>query len=180
MLPRCLILALLPALALAQKIDPVQWTLAAEPAAAAPGARVLLKFSAKIDKGWHLYSTTTATNPGPVQTKIGLAEGAPVELKQLYQPKPNVKRDEAFNNDQETYDDAAVFLLEAEVPATAAAGEMQITAQARYQVCSGTQCLRTKTKTAVATLKLDPGVRTAAPVIPAGYIAVQAKAPVAA
>ncbi|MCC6539791.1 MAG: thioredoxin family protein, partial [Bryobacterales bacterium] len=42
------------------------------------------------------------------------------------------------------------------------------------------QCLRTKTKTAVATLKLDPGVRTAAPVIPAGYIAVQAKAPVAA
>ncbi|MBM3796586.1 MAG: redoxin [Acidobacteria bacterium] len=178
LLPRRLIsvaFAFLPGLAFAQKLDPVQWTLAVEPPAAAPGARVLLKLSAKIDKGWHLYSTTTAMNPGPVQTKLALAEGAPVELKQLHQPKPNVKRDEAFNNYQETYDDAAVFLMEVDVPANAAAGELQITAQARYQVCSGTQCLRTKTKTAVAALKVNPAMRTIAPVIPAGYIAVQSK-----
>ena len=184
LLPRRLItaaFALLPVVALAQRLDPVQWTLTAQPAAAAPGARVLLKFAAKIDKGWHLYSTTTATNPGPVQTKIGLAEGAPVELKQLYQPKPNVKRDEAFNNDQETYDDAAVFLLDVEVPAGAAAGEIQVTAQARYQVCSGTQCLRTKTKTAMATLKVDKGARAAAaPAIPGGYVAVQSQRAAAA
>ena len=147
----------------------MQWTLEAAPAAAAPGARVLLKFKGTIEEGWHVYSTTTNTNPGPVRTRIGLAESAPVELKQLYQPTPIVKRDEAFNNDQEYYEKEVVFLLEAEVPANAAAGEVQVTAQAKYQACSGTQCLRTKTKTATVAVRVDPGARAAAPVIPGGY-----------
>ena len=69
---------------LAQKYDPVQWTLAVEPAAAAPGARVVLKFKATIEPGWHLYSTTTNPHPGPVRSKIALSESAPVALKQLY------------------------------------------------------------------------------------------------
>jgi thiol:disulfide interchange protein DsbD len=157
---------------LAQRLDPVQWTLTAEPATVAPGARVLLKFKGTIEEGWHVYSTTTNTNPGPVRTRVTLAESAPVELKQLYQPAPIVKRDEAFNNDQEYYEKEVLFLLEAEVPANAAAGELQVTAQAKYQACSGTQCLRTKTKTATVALRVGPGARAAAPVIPAGYQAV--------
>jgi thiol:disulfide interchange protein DsbD len=162
----------------AQRLDPVHWSLEAEPATVAPGGRVLLKFKATIEEGWHLYSATT--NPGPIPSKIGLADAAPVTMKQLHQPKPIVKRDEAFNNDQEYYEKEAVFLLETDVPASAAAGELQVTAQARYQACSGTQCLRAKTKTAVVALRVDPGARAAAPVIPAGYIAVGAtKAPVA-
>ena len=142
------------------------------PATAAPGARVLLKFKATIEPGWHLYSTTTNTNPGPLPSKVGLAESAPVTLVQLHQPAPIVKRDEAFNNDQEYYEKEAIFLLEAAVPGNAAAGDLQVMAQARYQACSGTMCLRTKTKTATVTLRVDPAARAAVPVIPAGYIAV--------
>ena len=169
------------AFARAQKYDPVQWTLTAEPGAAAPGARVLLKFTGKIETGWHVYSTTTKTDPGPVRTRIGLAEAAPVVLKQLYQPTPITKRDEAFNNDQEYYENQVVFLLETEVPANAT-GELQVTAQARYQACSGTMCLRTKTKIATVALRVDPAARAAAPVIPPGYLAVngQAAGPAAA
>ena len=167
------------ALARAQKFDPVQWTLTAEPATAAPGARVLLKFRGKIETGWHVYSTTTKTDPGPVRTRIGLAEAAPVVLKQLHQPTPITKRDEAFNNDQEFYENEVVFLLEAEVPANAT-GELQVTAQARYQACSGTMCLRTKTKIATVGLRVDPAARAAAPVIPAGYLAVSSQPAVAA
>ena len=155
----------------AQKYDPVQWTLSAEPGTAAPGARVMLKFTGKIEAGWHVYSTTTKTDPGPVRSKIGLAEAAPVVLKQLYQPTPITKRDEAFNNDQEFYESEVVFLLETEVPANAT-GELQVTAQARYQACSGTMCLRTKTKIATVALRVDPAARSAAPVIPPGYLAV--------
>ena len=153
--------------ALAQPKDPVQWTLEAEPFVVAPGGRVLLKFKAKIEGDWHLYSTTT--KPGPIPTKISLADSSPVTLKQLYQPKPITKYDESFKNEQESFEHEAVFLLEAEVPAGAAAGELQVTAQARYQVCSGTQCLRSKTKMAAATVRVDPGARAIAPVIPAGY-----------
>ena len=165
----------------AQPKDPVQWTLEAEPSVVAPGGRVLLKFKAKIESDWHLYSTTT--KPGPTPTKVSLADSSPVILKQLYQPKPVTKYDESFKNDQEFFEHEAVFLLEAEVPAGAGAGDLQVTAQARYQVCSGTQCLRSKTKMAAVTVRVDPGARTAAPVIPAGYTPVataSSAAPIAA
>lgn len=134
---------------------------------------MLLKFTATIEEGWHLYSATTAA--GPVPTTIALGESAPVKLVQLHQPKPIVKRDEAFNNDQEFYEKEAVFLIEAEIPANAQAGELQVVATAKYQACSGTMCLRTKTKRATSAIKVDPGVRAAAPVIPAGYLAVAAR-----
>ena len=39
--------------ALSQKLDPVQWSLAAEPLTAAPGSVVPLKLTARIDPGWH-------------------------------------------------------------------------------------------------------------------------------
>ncbi len=167
-----LLLTAAAACGLAQKNDPVQWTLEADPSSVAPGSRVLLKFKAKIEGDWHLYSTTT--KPGPTPTRISLADAAPVTLKQLYQPTPITKRDEAFNNDQEFFEHQAIFLLEAEVPANAAAGELQVVAQARYQACSGTLCLRTKTKMATVTLRVDPGVRAVAPLIPAGYSPVAA------
>jgi thiol:disulfide interchange protein len=160
------------------KNDPVQWTLEAEPASVVPGGRVLLKFKAKIEAGWHLYAPTTSK--GPVPTKITLAETAPVTLRQLHQPAPIVKRDEAFDNDQEYFEKEVVFLIEADLPASAAAGDLQVVAQARYQACSGTLCLRTKTKTASVALRADPGARAAAPAIPAGYAVVSIAASAAA
>ncbi|MCC6586912.1 MAG: thioredoxin family protein [Bryobacterales bacterium] len=163
------LLAVFATLSPAQRTDPVQWTLAIEPATAAPGAKVLIKLTATIEEGWHLYSTTTP--PGPIPTRILLAENPAVKGVKLHQPKPATKFDPNFKADSETYEKQAVFLIETEVDANAARGPIEVTAQARYQVCSDTTCLRPVRKTASAKLTINPGVRTLEPKIPEGYVA---------
>lgn len=152
--------------------DPAQWTLSVQPGAVAPGGKVLARLQAKLEPGWHLYSTTTP--PGPIPTKIGLVENPKAKLARLFQQTPEKKQDPVQGNLQETYENEAAFLLEIDVAADAAPGDLELTAEARYQACSDKVCLRLKRKTAAATVKVDPGARAAAPVIPAGFDAVGA------
>ena len=44
----------------AQNPNNVKWSLALEPATAAPGSQVLARLDGQIDPGWHLYSLTSA------------------------------------------------------------------------------------------------------------------------
>lgn len=151
----------------AQPRDPVKWTLEVEPASAAPGSKVLAKFKATIEPGWHLYSTTTPA--GPIPTKIGLAENPHAKAAAIHQPTPEKRHDPNFQNTQESYEHQAVFLIEADVSASAPAGVLELTAEARYQACSDRECLRLRRKTASAKITLDPGVRTLPVTIPSGY-----------
>ena len=68
--------ALLGAVTLQAKEDPVQWTLSAKTANAAPGQKAWLELQATIEPGWHLYSPTTPPG-GPIITRIRsrIAEG---------------------------------------------------------------------------------------------------------
>src|SRR5215472_3893336 len=67
----------------------VTWTLTAEPAQVAPGGKVLLRMSGKIEEGWHLYSMSTL---GAQPTTIHIS-GAAVEAVRSFQPKPAVAHD---------------------------------------------------------------------------------------
>ena len=59
-----------PGRLLAQGPNNVKWSLALEPAAAAPGSKVLARLEGSIDPGWHVYSMTSA---GAIPTTIKLA-----------------------------------------------------------------------------------------------------------
>src|SRR5215471_17059091 len=67
----------------------VSWTLTAEPAQAAPGGKLLLRMTGKIDEGWHLYSMST---PGASPTKIQVS-GPAVDSVRSFQAKPRVAHD---------------------------------------------------------------------------------------
>ena len=55
---RLFLVVALAGFALAQKLDPIQWK--ADPAVAAGATRdVLVRVTASMEKGWHLYSLTT-------------------------------------------------------------------------------------------------------------------------
>lgn len=149
--------------------DPVQWTLAIDAKSAAPGGHVLAKFTAKIESGWHLYSATTPPG-GPNPTKIKLADNAALAGMKLYEPKPERKFDPNFQLDTETYAADTTFLLDIEMKKDAAAGPVDVTASARYQVCTNTKCLPPKTKTATASIVIDPSATASDVVIPADYI----------
>jgi thiol:disulfide interchange protein DsbD len=147
--------------------DPIQWSLEVESGAAAPGGKVLAKLQAAIEPGWHLYSTTTP--PGPIPTRIGLAENPNAKLARLFQQKPARSFDPVQGSEQESYERQATFLLEIEIAAGAPPGELELVAETRYQACSDKVCLRLKRKGASAKLRIDPGAGTAAPAIPAGF-----------
>jgi thiol:disulfide interchange protein len=149
--------------------DPVKWTLSSDTAKAAPGAKVVLKLTATLEDGWHLYSLTTPKG-GPIRTTAALAENPAIESAKLYQPKPERKFDKNFGIDTETFEKEIVFLVEAQVKKDASAGPADLVAQVRYQTCSSTMCLPPKKKTAAFTLTIDPSAPPAAAlVVPAGY-----------
>ncbi len=76
----------------------VQWSLAADPAAAPPGARVLVRAAAHIEPGWHLYS---ASSPAGIPATFQLAPNALAERLRVFQPPPKRAFDQNFGSDTE-------------------------------------------------------------------------------
>ena len=168
MLPRLLsALVLSIAFAFAQKLDPVQWK-AEAPLAAAPGSTVLIKVTATIEPGWHLYSLTT---PKPsIPTTLKLAENAVFATADPFQMKPALKVDP--NGAQaEQFTDRAEFYLKATLKPDAPAGVATVAVQVRYAACDDKQCLPPKKKTAEFTLNVAAGAAISASEPPAGYTA---------
>ena len=168
MLPRLFsALVLSTALAFAQKLDPVQWK-AEAPLAAAPGSTVLIKVTATIEPGWHLYSLTT---PKPsIPTTLKLAENAVFATADPFQLKPALKVDP--NGAQaEQFTDQAVFYLKAALKPDAPPGVATVAVQVRYAACDDKQCLPPKKKTAEFTLNVAAGAAASPAEPPAGYTA---------
>ena len=145
--------------------DPVQWTLMLSPAAAPPGSHVSGTFTAKVTPGWHLYSLTTPPS-GPNPTTIRILDSPAVAGFKVDQPKPERKFDQGFQMDTETFASDTPFTIDITLKPDAAAGAVEITAQARYQVCTDKMCLPPKSKTVVATLIVDPSAMAQAPPAP--------------
>jgi len=152
--------------------DPVQWTLAFDPATAAPGGHALAKFTAKVESGWHLYSLIKSPSGGPYATTVKIAPNPVVANVKAYQPTPERQYDDGFQMETETFASDTTFLLDLDLAKDAPKGPAELTAQARYQVCTTTlkpaRCLPPRNKTATATLTIDPSA-SAAVTIPAGY-----------
>ena len=168
---RCRTLLLLAALpALAQGPNNVKWTLMLEPAAAAPGSKVMAHLEGQIDGGWHVYSMSSA---GAIPTTIKLAANAAVEKVRVFQAPPKKAYDPNFQLDTETYEGSAVFLLELRLKPDAPAGASEISAEVRYQTCNDKVCIPPRRRTVSATLTINQAapraVPFAAPRIPAGY-----------
>lgn len=153
----------------AQRLDPAQWTLAPEQQAAPPGSTVLLRLTATMEPGWHLYSPTTAPG-GPIPTTIEMSESPAVESYRVFQRPPETKFDPNFQLDTETYANEAVFLFEVKLSPAAPPGETELTARVRYQLCTETQCLPPKRKTASAILRIDPGAPAVSAAVPGGFV----------
>ncbi len=168
MIRRALFPLLLWAAALpAQKLNPVQWSLAVEPETAAPGATVLARVTAKLDPGWHLYALSA---PKPIiPTSVRLEDDPAIASQTVYQPEAAVKYDENFQFDVASYENEAVFLLEVRLAPDARPGPLRLSAQTRYQACDNRMCLPPRRATATAQLTIDRSAPASQAVIPAGY-----------
>jgi len=169
-------LALILALpGLSQKLNPVDWSLAVEPATAAPGGHVLARMTAKMDEGWHLYALSVP--PPIIATKITLEDNPAVESYKIYSPKPHTAFDQNFGFNLDTFEKEAVFLVDVQLAKNAPAGPLELTAKARYQTCNNKSCLPPRTVSAAATLTVAAGAKAEAAAIPAGYTLFDPSAP---
>ncbi|MEK7404027.1 MAG: cytochrome c biogenesis protein CcdA, partial [Acidobacteriota bacterium] len=158
---------LLASACLAQRLNPVKWSLAVEPATVPPGSRVLARLTATMDPGWHLYSLTTPRPP--IATTLQLAPQPAIQSFKVYQPRPARKLDPNFKTETETFEKEVTFLLEIQLATDAPAGVIDLTVQPRFQACDDRQCLPPRRVSVTSSLTVDPAARAAAVVIPAGY-----------
>jgi thiol:disulfide interchange protein len=168
-MPRLLFLALIASTtAFAQK-DLVKWSLAIDPATAAPGSIVTGLLEARIDPGWHMYSFTPVTGAN-IPSTLKLGENPAADKFQILQPAPKRAVDPNFEKTTETYEGTVFFLVRLHVKQDAPAGATEIHLRPRYQVCDPTHCIPPVTKDVAATLAVDPAAPAAAAApIPTGY-----------
>ena len=141
-----------------------QWSAVADPDAAAPGGKALVKVTAKIEPGWHLYSAST---PAGLPTSFQFGPGAPVEKTRVFQQKPKRAFDANFSADTETYESDAQFVLELTLNKSAPVGPAELPLAIRYQTCNDRQCVQGHASENVA-LRIDPAAG-ATVTMPSGF-----------
>jgi thiol:disulfide interchange protein DsbD len=136
-----------------EKFNHVQWTATSD----SPG---LVKLTARIDPGWHMYSPTTP--PGPVPTTIKVVDSPGVKGITIFEPPPIRQFDPNFNADTETYEGTQTFYARIDAPA----GPLTVTFEPRYQTCSGSSCIPPRTRRVSTTVNAG----SSAGRIPAGFV----------
>jgi thiol:disulfide interchange protein len=167
MIIRLLFALLVAACGMAQ--DRVAWSVQAGPASAAPGGSALIRMTAKVQPGWHLYS---ASSPAGLPASFQVDPGT---LKRVLQPPPKRAFDKALQSESETYEGEVAFLLETQIPQDAKPGELPLAVKARFQTCNDTECVPARW-TGTANLRIDPAA-SAAVAIPAGFVEARKPAP---
>lgn len=163
----------------AQTPTPVQWTISAEPQTVRPGSEIRLKVAAKIEPGWHLYSVTSPVTP--TATKFLLPEGSPLRVQRTLQQKVEAKFDPAAQATTESYENEAVFYLDAALDAGTPAGATELGVTIRSSACNDRVCLPPKRRNFTVPVRIDPAApATAVFSLPDGFVAADAPSPSAA
>ena len=155
----------------------VQFTLEPETPKVAPGKPVRLRLSAAIEKGWHLYSVTSPV--APTATRIVALEDAAVTIDRVLQQKVEAKYDPVAAASTESYEEKAVFLVDAVLKSSVKPGPVPVTLQVRSSACNDKICLPPRRKLITAQVMADPAAPdSAAAAVPDGYVEAKAAAPV--
>jgi len=155
----------------------VQFTLEPEQPKVAPGKAVRLRLSAAIEKGWHLYSITSPVTA--TATRIVALDDAAVTITRVMQQKVEAKFDPVAAASTESYEEKAVFLIDAVLKSDVKPGPVDVILQVRSSTCNDKICIPPRRKLITGTLVADGSAPDAgAATIPDGFV--EAKAPSAA
>ncbi len=163
-----LVLAALGGPALAQKLNPVTWSVEGLEATAPPGSKAVYLLTAKLEPGWHLYALNV---PKPIiSTSIRIGANPAIASVDIFQPKPHTAFDPNFGFNVDTYEGEASFRVVLGIAQNASAGPVQVTFLTRFQTCNAKTCLPPRRVESAATLQIDPAAKAPAiPLLPAGY-----------
>lgn len=175
--PRFLLFAYLFAVCAFAQQNAVQFTLEPEPKKVAPGKPVRLRLSAAIEKGWHLYSVTSPVTA--TATRIVALDDSAVSINRVLQQKVEAKFDPVAAASTESYEEKAVFLVDAVLKTEVKPGPVDVTLQVRSSACNDKICLPPRRKLITATLTADPvAPENALAGVPDGFVEAKAGAAV--
>ena len=128
-------------------LEPVKWSIKATlpDKSLKPGERFAVQLTAKIEAGWHLYSTEQPEG-GPTAMRVYLPSEQPFEQAGTTDSsEPTVVMDPNFNLMTQYYEGQAAFTIPVKVAASAASGKSEVKVSVSFQTCSGQLCLPPKT-----------------------------------
>jgi DsbC/DsbD-like thiol-disulfide interchange protein len=124
--------------------NPIKWTIKAEAPLKADD-KFIVQVTARIDKGWHIYSLTQPDG-GPIATRITLPDGQPFKLAGTIRgPKPQSKFSEAFGRKIEWHEDTVDFTVPVRAATSIPPGKPNPVVEVRFQACSDRICLPPRT-----------------------------------
>ena len=136
--------------------EPVKWSMKAglPDKPVKPGQAFSLHLTAKIDEGWHLYSTEQIEG-GPIPTRIVMPADQPfVQAGTIESSEPKTAMDPSFNLMTEFYEEEAAFTIPVKVAANAPAGKPEVKVNVSFQTCNDQICLPPKTVKLAVTVTL--------------------------
>lgn len=96
-----------------------------------------IKFNAKLNDGWHIYSQYTDQNVGPVPTSFKIDADKFVRLKgKVVEPEPITAYDENFGGDVMYFEDEVSFEQNVKVKS-----EGVVKATVTFMLCNDEMCL---------------------------------------
>lgn len=138
----------------AQILDPVKWSWKAEPAG---NGEYKLTFTAKIDKGWHVYSQFIGEG-GPVPTTFTFEPNSSIQLLGKTTEtgsKPHEGHDPVFDMQLKYYDGDMVCMQRVKV-----LKDTRLKGSVEYMVCDDARCLPPDTREFEFDLKAAPDAGT--------------------
>jgi DsbC/DsbD-like thiol-disulfide interchange protein len=115
-------------------LDPIEWTFSA---VAGKDNEIELRFTAKLDKGWHLYSTDLPKDGIPIPTSFSFTGKGFETIGSIIAPKAIVERDSILDLDLAYFTDSVTFIQRVKVTESIPA----IAGQVEFNVCNENGCL---------------------------------------
>ncbi|MEQ9187785.1 MAG: protein-disulfide reductase DsbD family protein [Cryomorphaceae bacterium] len=98
----------------------------------------ILKFSATIEDGWHVYATKLESDLGPIATEVVFDEVVGAELVgELHEPKPHTEFDPIFDMELSWFDKSVTLSQRVKLTAPMAT----VTGELTYMTCDDSKCL---------------------------------------
>jgi thiol:disulfide interchange protein DsbD len=109
-------LFLITATSYAQIDNPVKWTSKTNPNEVKIGETIELIFEAKIQEGWHMFSSDFSPDLGPIVATFTFAPNASYELVGKIKPiKPLKKYDDIFQGDYTYFEHKGIFIQKVKI-----------------------------------------------------------------
>jgi hypothetical protein len=118
----------------------VKWSFTSEQVAGTSDEFVL-KFTAKVDKGWHIYSQTVTDGPVPTSFKFTVDDKSYRLIGTTEEPKGEKIHDIAFDADIISFEGTVVFTQKIKVVSNPSTFNVEL----EYMTCNNSQCNPPKT-----------------------------------